>query len=53
MIRDGQIFCDTCGKRITRTTAELEGGGNRLHNACSECFATLKKQSVPRPTTVP
>jgi len=51
MIRDGQIVCDTCGKAITRTTAVLEGSGDRMHNVCSECFATLKKQSIPRPTT--
>lgn len=47
MIRDGQIVCDTCGTKITRTTAELEGSGDRMHNVCSECFATLKKQSIP------
>ena len=47
MIRDGKIVCDTCGKTITRTTAELEGGGGRMHNSCSECFVTLKKQSIP------
>ena len=47
MIRDGQIFCDTCGTPITRTTAVLEGDGARMHNVCSECFTTLKKRSIP------
>jgi ribosome-binding protein aMBF1 (putative translation factor) len=47
MIRDGQIFCDTCGKAITRTTASLEGDGARMHNVCSDCFTNLKKKSIP------
>jgi hypothetical protein len=47
MIKDGQIFCDTCGAAISRTTAVLEGDGARMHNVCSACFANLKKQSIP------
>jgi hypothetical protein len=47
MIRDGTIVCDTCGTPITRTTAVLEGAGAKMHNVCSSCFTTLKKQSIP------
>jgi hypothetical protein len=47
MLRDGQITCDTCGKPITRTTVELEGGGTRMHNVCTDCFTTLKLRSIP------
>ncbi|MCI4364810.1 MAG: hypothetical protein L3K10_01920 [Thermoplasmata archaeon] len=47
MIRDGQIICDSCQKPISRTTAELESGGTKMHNVCSDCFSTLKKRSIP------
>ncbi len=47
MIRDGVIVCDSCGTQITRITVVLEGGAPHMHNTCSNCFATLKKQSIP------
>jgi hypothetical protein len=48
MLRDGQMFCDACQKPITRVSDVPAEGWPKMHNLCSDCFAKLKTQAIPR-----
>jgi hypothetical protein len=48
MIRDGQMLCDLCQKPISRVTDLPAEGWPKMHTVCSECFARLRTQAVPR-----
>jgi hypothetical protein len=48
MLRDGQLFCDSCQKVISRITEAPPTGWEAMHNLCSSCFLVLEKQSVSR-----
>jgi hypothetical protein len=48
MIKDGELVCDNCQKRITRITDVPAEGWERMHNLCSDCFAALRTKSVQR-----
>ncbi len=50
MLKDGEIYCDTCGKRISRVTDVPAEGWPALHALCSSCFAELRAKAVPRPS---
>jgi len=51
MIREGKMVCDACQKAITRVTEIPAEGWAKMHNLCSTCFASLKTQAVPRPSS--
>ena len=42
------MFCDGCGKRITKITTVPEGGWGPMHNLCSSCFDALRATAIPR-----
>lgn len=48
MIKDGQIFCDSCNALITRVTEIPAEGWPQLHALCSNCFAQLGKKAPQR-----
>jgi hypothetical protein len=48
MLQDGKIICDSCHNAITRVTDFPAEGWPQLHSLCSNCYAELKKKSVPR-----
>ena len=46
MIRDQHLVCDGCQKVITRITTVPDADWGTMHNLCSDCFRTLRKQSI-------
>lgn len=48
MLKDGQLFCDKCGTRITQVTETPAEGWPTMHNLCSKCFAEVRTQAIPR-----
>jgi hypothetical protein len=48
MIRDGTLVCDSCGKVISRISDVPAEGWAKMHNLCSECFASLYQKSIQR-----
>ena len=48
MLKDGQLFCDSCQVRITKISEAPAEGWPGLHALCSACFAELKGRAVPR-----
>jgi hypothetical protein len=50
MLKDGQLFCDNCQKPISKVTDAPAEGWPTMHNLCSDCFAQLRNQAVPRPS---
>ncbi len=43
MIKEGVLFCDTCGTKISRVVDLPAEGWPKLHAICSACFAKLKE----------
>lgn len=48
MLKDGQIFCDSCEARITKVTGAPAEGWPSMHNLCSTCFEALRRRAIPR-----
>jgi len=48
MLKDGQLFCDNCGTRITKVNEAPAEGWPTMHNLCSKCFAEVRTRAIPR-----
>lgn len=48
MLKEGEIYCDNCQKRITQISDVPAEGWPTMHNLCSDCFKQVRGRAVPR-----